>query len=68
MSNPSNVELPLACEVGGKVWKLFTYEFQTPDGVFTGYFHALSVEHAAYMLTELRETAVLKGEMISINE
>jgi len=68
MINKFNVELPLTCEVGGRLWKLFTYEFQTPDGVFTGYLHALSAEHATYMLTELRESAVLKGEMISANE
>jgi hypothetical protein len=60
-----NVELPTACVVNGKTWRLFTYEFMTPDGTFVGYFHALSIEHATYMLAELRATAKLKGEIIA---
>lgn len=60
------VELPISCEVGGRVWKLFTFDYETPDGTFSGYLHAISSEHAAAMLLDLKATATLKGEMIGV--
>ncbi|MDU9391880.1 hypothetical protein [Pseudomonas sp. zfem002] len=60
------VELPISCEVGGRTWKLFTFDYQTPDGTFSGYLHAISTEHAAELLMDLKATATLKGEMVGV--
>ena len=60
----SEVKLPIRCVVGGRIWHLYTYEYQTPDGIFSGYLHAISAEHAAAMLADLKENAELKGQMI----
>lgn len=62
MSN--EVRLPISCVVGGRKWHLFLFEYVTPDGIFTGYLHAISAEHAAAMLADLKENAELKGQMI----
>lgn len=60
------VALPITCEVGGRTWKLFTFDYETPDGTFSGYLHAISAEHAAAMLLDLKATATLKGEMVGV--
>lgn len=58
------VELPLTCEHKGRTWHLFTYDYQTEDGEFCGYLHALSFEHASILLEELKSTATLRGQMV----
>ena len=64
MSSP--VVLELSTVVDGRAWNLFTFEYDTPDGKsFAGYLHAISFEHAAAQLEDMKETAVLKGQMIS---
>lgn len=60
----NSVELPLTCEVNGRVWNLFTFDYETPDGQFCGYLHAVSHEHAAALLADMKETAELKGQVI----
>jgi hypothetical protein len=60
----NEVSLPLTCEVRGKVWNLFTFQYTTPDGEFCGYLHAISAEHAVALLEDLKATAELKGQMI----
>ena len=60
------VELPISCVVSGRTWKLFTFDYSTPDGTFSGYLHAISAEHAAEMLIDMKATAVLKGEMVGV--
>ena len=62
MSN--EVKLPISCVVGGRKWLLFLFEYATPDGIFSGYLHAISAEHAAAMLGDMKESAVLKGQVI----
>lgn len=59
-----NVELPITCTVNGRIWNLFTFQYKTPDGEFCGYLHAISMEHAAALLEDLKATAELKGQMI----
>jgi len=59
-----SVELDVSCVVGGKTWNLYSFHYHTGDGVFTGYLHAVSSEHASYMLQELRETATLDGQVL----
>lgn len=62
--NKGRVELALTCQVEGREWKLFSFSYETPDGKFSGYLHATSLEHASYMLEELKATAVLDGQII----
>ncbi|AVJ20990.1 MULTISPECIES: hypothetical protein [Pseudomonas] len=50
-------------KVSGVWWKLFSIEFQTPDGKFSTYIYALDAEHASYRLEELKLTAVVFGEV-----
>lgn len=58
------VELDLSCEVNGRQWYLYSFSYQTKDGQFSGYLHAISAEHASYMLEEMKETAVLDGQIL----
>ena len=60
------VTLPLRIVEEGRTWRLYTYEYQSPDGVFVGYLHALSMEHAAALIGDMRASAELIGKMISI--
>lgn len=58
------VTLPITTEVLGQEWHLFTYDYMTQDGMFSGYLHALDMGHAEQLLAEMRATAVLAGRMI----
>lgn len=61
------VTLPITAEVRGQVWHLFTYDYMTQDGMFSGYLHALDMGHAEQLLSEMKATAVLAGEMIEVD-
>jgi hypothetical protein len=50
--------------VNGRVWNLYSFDFQTADGLFSSYLYAISFEHAAAILEELKETAKLSGQII----
>lgn len=58
------VTLPITTEVCGQEWHLFTYDYMTQDGMFSGYLHALDMGHAEQLLSEMKATAVLAGQMI----
>lgn len=58
------ITLPTSCVVDGRTWNLFTFEFATPDGTFSSYLYAVSAEHAAALLADMKETAELKGQVI----
>lgn len=58
------VTLPLSTEVRGQVWHLYTYDYMTQDGLFSGYLHALDMGHAEQLLSEMKATSVLAGQMI----
>ena len=60
------ITLPMRTVVGGKTWHLYTYEYQSPDGVFRGFLHALSMEHAAALMCDMKDSAVLLGKMDSV--
>lgn len=62
----SKVNLPMSCVVDGRTWLLYTFDFNTPDGTFSSYFYAISYEHAAAILVDMKETAELKGQMIGV--
>lgn len=58
------INLPITTEVRGQVWRLFTYDYMTQDGMFSGYLYALDMGHAEQLLSEMKATAVLSGQMI----
>jgi hypothetical protein len=49
--------MALSSVVNGRKWLLYTFDFATADGKFSSYFYALSDEHAAHILEELKATA-----------
>jgi len=53
------MNLPPSVLVDGKVWKLYSVEFKSPDGKFSAYFYALSLEHASYQVEAMRMNGTL---------
>lgn len=43
-----------AVMVNGIEWRLFTIDYQTPDGKFSAYFYAIDAEHASYILDDIK--------------
>lgn len=54
---------PLQVVVDGRTWRTYTCSYDTADGKFCFSIMALSMEHAAAMLEELKATARLDGEL-----
>ncbi len=46
-----NLKSPVT--IDGKEWKLFSVEFQSPDGKFSAYLYAIDHEHASYQVESL---------------
>ena len=59
----TNKAVTLPLDAGGG-WHLFTFVYRTQDGEFSGYLHALDMGHAEQLLSEMKATAVLAGQMI----
>jgi hypothetical protein len=57
------VQMPLTTVVNGRTWRLFGVDFSTADGEFSTYIYALSFEHAAAIVEELKQTARLGGQL-----
>jgi hypothetical protein len=53
----------LRAVVDGREWRTYTCSYDTADGKFAFTIMAISMEHAAAMLEELRATAKLDGEL-----
>lgn len=53
--------LPRDVEVQGRAWQLYAAEYTTPEGKFGFYFYAISMDHAAIVLGELKSSATLTG-------
>jgi hypothetical protein len=51
------IEMELSPVVNGRTWRLYSFDFRTADGLFSSYFYAVSDEHAAHILEELKATA-----------
>jgi hypothetical protein len=56
--------LPLSSNVNGRTWHLYSFDYESPDGRGSGYFYATSHDHAALLLSELKESAVLSHQVI----
>lgn len=52
--------------VGGREWSLFSIDYDTADGKFTTYIHALSLEHASMMVEEMKQTARVAGQVVDV--
>lgn len=61
--NTGPIQMPLTTVVDGRKWNLFEVEFSTADGEFGTYIYALSFEHAAAIVEELKQTARLGGQL-----
>lgn len=57
-------ELPVSVVCDGRTWNLYAFEFDTPDGTFSSYLYAISDEHAAELLVDMKETARISGQII----
>lgn len=66
MNLKKQIELPMSCVVDGRTWHLFTFDFTTPDGTFSSYLYAISSEHAAALIADMKETAQLSGQMVGV--
>lgn len=66
MSNA--VHMPLSCEVRGKTWHLYSFEWGGADGTFCGHFYAISDDHAALVLQDIKDTAKLNGRLYGIEQ
>lgn len=62
--NEQSIAMPITCVVGGRVWRLYGVEYDTADGKFCTYIHALSWDHAVMRLEELKESARVYGEIV----
>jgi hypothetical protein len=60
----SEIQMPLSVAVDGRTWRLFSVEYGTVDGHFSTYIYALSDEHAAAIVAELRQTARCGGAVV----
>lgn len=61
--NENPIPLPLTTVVDGRTWRLFDVLYTSADGEFSAYIYALSFEHAALMVEELKQTARLGGQI-----
>ncbi len=61
MSEPLRVALRV--EHDGRTWRMFACEYQTVDGKFGFHIYAISHEHAVAMMEELKQTAVVLGQV-----
>lgn len=49
--------------VDGRQWNLFSVDYETPDGRFSFYIHALSYEHALLIVDDIKATARISGQV-----
>ncbi len=59
--NTQSISLARVAMVNGLQWQLYPVDFKTEEGTFSVYLYAINREHAAAVLLELKETAVLRG-------
>jgi hypothetical protein len=60
--------MSLTTVVNGRTWRTYTCSYDTADGKFCFTIMALSLEHAAAMLEELKATARLDGELHEVRK
>lgn len=61
----NSISMPLTCEVNGQTWRLFAVSHTDGDGRrFQFHIYATSREHAACVVQDIKETAVLDPDDI----
>ena len=65
--NTQTISLTRVAMVNGLQWQLYPVDFKTEEGTFSVYLYAINREHAAAILLEMKETAVLRdGDLVGI--
>ncbi|MFJ4139952.1 hypothetical protein [Pseudomonas fragi] len=65
--NSQSITLAQMVLAGDMKWQLYPVDFKTVEGTLSVYLYALNREHAAAILLELKETAVLRnGDLAGI--
>ena len=65
--NRQAISLSQVAVVNSLQWRLYPVDFKTEEGTFSVYLYAINREHAAAILLELKETAVLRdGDLAGI--
>lgn len=65
--NRQAISLSQVAVVNGLQWRLYPVDFKTEEGTFSVYLYAINRDHAAAILLELKETAVLRdGDLAGI--
>ena len=62
--NEKFITTPIRCTVGGREWHLFTADYQADNSTYSLQFHAISMEHAAALVEDIRATLTLRGQLI----
>ena len=66
--NTQTISLARIAMVNGLQWQLYPVDFKTEEDTFSVYLYAINRKHAAEILLELKETAVLRdGELVGID-
>lgn len=60
------IQLPLSVTITGVEWHLFSIEFKTADGTYSTYIYAVSHEHAQAILSDLKDTATVQGQVVGL--
>lgn len=66
--NEKTITKPLRTTVNGRVWRMFTADYKADQGTYSLEFYAISMEHAASIVGDIRETLELRGELIGTEE
>lgn len=56
------VTMPREVEVNGRTWSLYAAEYAGADGTFGLHFYAISMEHAAIVVEDIKTTLKLTGK------
>lgn len=62
--NEKNITKPLRCTVDGREWRLFTASYKADNGAYALEFYAISMEHAAMVVQDIRDSLTLDGELV----
>lgn len=56
----------LYTDESGFVWRPYCFNYRSDDKIFGLVLYALSMEHASYVIEDLKATAVLDGELMHV--
>jgi hypothetical protein len=59
-----SITMKTSVVVDGRRWYMFDIKFKTPDGIFGFHIYALSHDHAADMLIDIKKSATVDGQVL----